>query len=268
MRWAWLVPALLSLVGFSTWGGEPELGLGSRPLARGGSCVAWADEATAGTCNPAGPAMLEGAHLLAGLVPPMRLWLLAGAARFGSLALSGSLTIGSNYPKDGHRDAEPEELWTGSLALRARERLSLGVGMKRYRRSSAGEETALDLGVLYRMAPLSLGVNFGNVVRGGEPLLAPRTRLGARLDISWLSGAAELLLSPTEPLQGRVGVECLLLSPLILRLGYGDGRLSGGLGFDSGTLKADFALVAADTRKTGTGEGPVWMLSTEVVFRG
>ncbi|MFQ6033879.1 MAG: hypothetical protein ACE5KR_03345, partial [Candidatus Bipolaricaulia bacterium] len=136
MRWAWLAFSLL-LIGPVAWGGEPEPGLGSRTLARGGSCVAWADEATVGTCNPAGPAMLEGFHLLAGLVPPMRLWLLAGASRFGPFALSGSLTISDS-------DSESEEFWAGSLALQAGGWFSLGVGLKRYRRGSAGEETALD----------------------------------------------------------------------------------------------------------------------------
>lgn len=197
---------------------------------------------------------MEGVHLQAGLVPPTRLWLLAGAARFGLLALSGSLTVGSGDP-------ELERFWAGAIALQTGERFSLGVGLKRYRWGSAGEGTALDLGVLYRLAAFSLGVNFEGVAQGGEPLLAPLTRLGTRLDIDWLSGAAELLLSPNRRLQGRVGAELLLFFPLIFRLGWAAGGMSGGLGFDSGRLKVDLAIVAA-------GEGSLWMLSTEVVFHG
>jgi len=252
MRWAWGIPAIL-LVGLVAWGGESELGLGSRALARGGSCVAWADEATAGVCNPAGPVMLEGFHLLAGLAPPMELWLLATAVRWGPLALAGSLAVDISGG---------ESLRAGSLALQMGELFALGVGMRRWERSSTGTETALDLGALYRAGEaLLLGVNFGGLVRSGGTLSEPRTRLGAQFGLGWLSGAAELLLSPAAPPQGRAGMELLLFAPLILRLGWNAGHLCGGLGLDSEVLRADFALLAAE-------EGPVWLLSTEVILRG
>ena len=265
MHWPWpvLVSLLPALIGLSAWGGDLERGLGSRALARGGTCVAWADEATAGSCNPAGPAMLEGIHLLVGLAPRVsptaeELKLLSGAARWGPFALSGFLSMSST--SDGTR-----ELWASSFALRARERLSLGVGVKRYHQSLGGAEAtqvALDFGVLYKvMDSLLLGVNFGNAVRGELPSITPLTRVGARLGLGWLRGSGELALSPGAPPQWSFGAELWLFAPFILRLGYADDHKSFGLGFDSGRLNADFALLAAE-------EGVAWMLSTEVVFHG
>jgi hypothetical protein len=207
--------------------------------------------------------MLEGVHLLVGLVRRIgstagELELLSGAARWGPLALSGCWVMSSNGGEAG-------ELLAGSLALRAGERLSLGVGLKRYHRSSAETEAtqiALDLGLLHEpVDSLSLGVNFGNVVHSGEPPLTPLTRLGARLELGWLRGAGELAFSPTAPPQGKIGAEFGLFSPLVLRLGWAAGHWSCGLGVNSGRLNADFALLAVE-------EGPVWMLSTEAVFRG
>lgn len=262
MRWPWLGLAVFLFLGQGAWGGAFEDGLGSRALARGRVCVAWADEAAAGSCNPAGPASLEGIHLLVGLAPRIgraaELKLLSGATRWGPLALSGAWAL-SSKEADGM-----EELWTGALALRAGERLSLGIGVKRYQQSSEGTEAtevALDLGVLYRMGTLSLGVNFGNVVHGGEPLVAPLTRVGGQLALGLLRSGGELALSPTAPPQGSLGMELVLFAPLILRLGWSTGHWSGGLGFDSRTLRVDFALRASE-------EGPVWMLSTEAVFCG
>lgn len=48
-------------------------------------------------------------------------------------------------------------------------------------------------------------------------------------------------------------------APFVLRVGYASGRWSGGLGFGSGRLNTDFALLTAE-------EGLIWMLSTEAVF--
>lgn len=259
MRWPWLGLAVFLFLGQGAWGGAFEDGLGSRALARGRVCVAWADEATAGSCNPAGPASLEGFHLLVGLAPRIgpaaELKLLSGATSWGTLALSGAWALSSSGIKT-------EELWASSLALRAGERLSLGIGVKRYHQSSGGTEAMLDLGVLYRAADLlTLGMDFGDVVHSGAPLVAPLTRVGVRLALGLFRGGGELALSPTAPLQGSLGIELALFAPLILRLGWAAGRWSGGLGLDSRTLRADFALRASE-------EGPVWMLSTEVVFCG
>lgn len=121
MRWSPLGCLLfLSFIPvFTAGGGVLEEGLGSRSWGRGGTCVAWADEATAGSCNPAGPAMLEGIHLLVGLAPKAHpsfeeIQLVSGSWQGWLLALSGVLALSS-------KGDEGERLWVASLALRARE---------------------------------------------------------------------------------------------------------------------------------------------------
>lgn len=264
MRWLRLASIFfLSLLpGFAVGGEVLQMGLGSRTWARGGVCVAWADEATAGSCNPAGPAMLEGIHILVGLTPGSNpsageLKLLGGSWRGGIVALSGSLALSS-------KGDESRELWASSLALRARERLSLGIGIKRYHQAGEGgeaERLVLDLGVLFGpLSTLLVGVNFASPILGEAPSATTLTRVGARLELGWLRGAGELALSPTEAPRASWGAELVRFAPFVIRLGrYADGRWSGGLGFDSGRLNADFALLGAEA-------GLVWLLSTEVML--
>lgn len=266
MRWSplaclFFLPLILV---FTASGGVVEEGLGSRTWARGGTCVAWPDETTTGSCNPAGPAMLEGIHVLVGLAPKVNpsvgeIKLLSSSWQGGLLALSGALALSS-------KGDEAEELWAGSLALRARERVSLGIGVKWYHKTAEGAKDSgmsLDLGVLFGPIPaLLLGFNFTNPVRGEVPSAMTLTRIGAQLELRWLRGAGELALSSTDPPRASWGAELTLLAPLFVRLGrYADGRWSGGLGFDSGRLNADFALLPAEA-------GLVWMLSTEVILPG
>ena len=257
-----LLSALL-ILSFQARGESWAWGLGSRSLARGGACVAWPDEGPVGSCNPAGPVMLSGMHLLFGLMPQLSSSgleekLLGGSAGWGTIALAGSLALGVE-------GGEMRESWSGSLALRTGERLALGVGVERHRlgrEGAEGEWLGLDFGVLLRVGPaFLLGLNFGQALRGEGAATAPLTRVGARLDLGWLSGSGELALSPTAPLQLSWGAEVRLFKPLVIRLGSAAGAWTAGLGVDSGRLKADFALFAGEA-------GPVWMVSTEIVLSG
>lgn len=254
----WLAPALLlGLLGLLGQAGqaapelERELGQGSRTLARGGTCVAWADDGAVGACNPAGPALLEGLHFLFGLAPHDEERLFSAAARWGALGL------GWAWAKRG-----TEEVWAGAVALRAREGLALGFGLRLYGRelSFGKAELGFDLGSAFSVGPaLTVGLAFRNLLArggsGGEPL----TRVGAQLELAWLRGGGELVLSPSRPASFAWGAEAALLRPVVLRLGYGGGRWAGGLGVESSRLNADFALVLA-------GGEPIWMLSTEVIL--
>jgi hypothetical protein len=184
--------------------------------------------------------------------------LLGGSAGWGAVALSGTVALGS-------QGDEAREFWSGSLALRTGERFALGIGAERHCRGREGAEVewlGLDLGALLRVGPaLLLGVDFANEIRGGPLVIAPLTRFGARFELGWLSGSGELALSPSTPPQVAWGAEVMFFKPLIIRLGNADGNWTGGLGFDSGRLNADFALLKTEA-------GPVWMLSTEIVLSG
>jgi hypothetical protein len=147
------------------------------------------------------------------------------------------------------------------VALRAGERFALGLGAGRQRRGPEGaeeERLAFKLGVLLKPGRrLFLGLDFAQ--EKGEP--APLTRLGARLDLGWLSSSGELALSPSAPPRASWGAEVTIFRPLTIRLGNANGAWTGGLGVDSGRLNADFALILAEP-------GPIWVLSTEVVLFG
>ncbi len=241
----WLGPALLLILLSLSQAGRAdlELGLGSRTLARGGTCVAWADDGLAGACNPAGPALLTGLRFSFGLAPHDGERLLSSSARWGALSLGGTWA-----------DSGAETLWAGALALRARAREAFALGLGLHYHSSG--ETDLDVGTIFSIGPLlSVGLVFRNPSARGEPL----TRLGARLELDWLRSAGELALSPTGPAWLGWGAEVVLLRPLILRLGYGGGRWAGGMGFESGRLNADLAFVLA-------GGELIWMFSTEVIL--
>ncbi|HIC95698.1 TPA: hypothetical protein EYP12_03595 [Candidatus Bipolaricaulota bacterium] len=114
---------LLVLPGPTTYGSRSDRdwdrSLGGRSLARGGNCVAWADEVTIGACNPAGLALLEGLHLLFGLAP------LAGPGGPGLSSGSG-LGLGSGPQAPGPRRTpfgpvvlrlDYFEGWSGGLGL-------------------------------------------------------------------------------------------------------------------------------------------------------
>lgn len=250
----WLALALfLPLLGLSQAGrgapAEPEraLGQGSRALARGGACVAWADDGAAGNCNPAGPALLAGLRFLFGLAPRDEERLLSISARWGALGLGGSWT-----------KSRAEEAWTGAVALRAREGFALGVGLRSHGYGSGSGSMEFELGTTFMVGPaLTVGLTFQNPLTRSDG--GPLTRLGARLELARLRSGGELALSPTGPARLAWGAEVTLLGPVVLRLGYGGGRWAGGLGLESGRLNADLAFVLVE------GE-PTWVVSTEVIL--
>jgi hypothetical protein len=244
----WLALVLLLLLG-QAGRGEVELGQGSRALARGGACVAWADDGTAGACNPAGPALLEGLHLLFGLAPHDHDGerLLCGSARWGALGLSGAWAASG-----------AETLWAGAVAFRTREGFALGLGLRSYEQGPGEAKLGLDLGAIFSAGPsLSIGLALRNpsAPSSDEPL----TRVGARLGLGWLQSGGELALSPSGLTQLAWGAEAAFLKPVVLRLGYGGGRWAVGLGFESSRLNADFAVVLAEGAL-------IWMFSTEVIL--